>query len=119
MIDIKGMLEIHNFYAEELSAHQLRDLSGEYSQDTQHVLLWLKFDLRPVHFMLVDLLVLLPRVLLLASLEGAVLSLFASPSTHHWYLLLGFPCSQVALGGQVQRVHMTTNSNCSTSQTKC
>lgn len=54
--------------------------AGEYSQDNQNVLLQLKIDLTPEQFMLADPLTVLPRVLLLVSLEGAVLSLFA-PST--------------------------------------
>lgn len=39
MVDIKGVLEVKNFYAEELNAHLLDDLSGEYNQDTHRVLL--------------------------------------------------------------------------------
>lgn len=69
--------------------------------------------------MLADLLAVLPRVLLLAGLEGAVLSLFASPSTHCWYVLLGFHCSQMALGDSGQRVHMAADTNWSIPHTVC
>lgn len=41
--------------------------------------------------MLANLLAVLPRVLLLPIFEAAVLSLFASPSTHCRYLLAGIP----------------------------
>ncbi|KAF4803741.1 CUGBP Elav-like family member 4 [Turdus rufiventris] len=80
MINIKGMLEVEKLCAEYLGAHLLDSMSGEYSQDDQHVLLQLKIDLTPEQFMLADPLSVHPRVLLLVSLGGAVLSLFA-PST--------------------------------------
>lgn len=77
MTNIKGMLEVEKLCTEYLSAHLLDSMSGEYSQDNQHVLLQLKVDLTPEQFMLADPLTVLPRVLHLVSLEGAVLSLFA------------------------------------------
>lgn len=113
------MLEVGNFYTKELSSHLLIDLFGKNNLDTQHVLLYLKFHLKPGQFILADLLAVFPSILLLASLEGAMLSLFISASTHHWHLLLGFPYSQVALGGQVQRIHVAADSNFFMLQTIC
>ncbi|RMC16476.1 hypothetical protein DUI87_06411 [Hirundo rustica rustica] len=76
MINIKGMLEVEKLCTDHLSAHLLDSMSGEYSQDNQHVFLQLKIDLTPEQLMLADPLAVLPRVLLLVSLEGDVLSLF-------------------------------------------
>lgn len=102
MINIKGMLEVEKLCTEYLSARLLDSMSGEYSQDNQYVLLQLKIDLSPEQFVLADPLAVLPRVLVLVSLEGAVLSQFAP--------CIGISCwnppQPDGSGRMIQRVHV-------------